>query len=766
MNNEYTLFDLLRRDDTRQFVVPELQRDYVWEQENWQPLLGQLLESYHVYSTPAAVPAGLDGPMLESFLTYYRQQHQGYNLGFLYAYHDPTYSSHCFLIDGQQRLTTLLLLLLAAAVQGGRIDHFTRHYLTTDGQPCLAYRVREAAQEFMVNFVRHLLAGRSPDCLVPEAHDRPYWFFSHYRYDVTISHLLSNYRGIAKWLSDKFPDAATGSVAETASFYEYLHAAVRFWYFDTSQSAQGEELYLSLNASAEPLTGSENLKARLLADLPANEKNQWGEEFEEWEQFFWEHRDRSSQPMHDASQGLDEFFRWTAICETLARVAVEAKSPNRADKLLRAGSSHLIREAIFNADQSTEAPDEAARRRLEGIDRYLRALRYLYTGWLPQAQELVMNSWGLSAAAAAAPLPRKEWLSPSVPLQPAECMRLLPMLVYLVGRGEAEWDADLQGQELFRVARYFHNLARVENVKKSPFDFTIAAIRTAHMLAAASADVADLPMLPALSFTLDQEVAKLNLFTRSISMPHSREQAEALCWALEDMPFNQGEIRHLCVDLASLTYTELEVIAHKYRMLFNGTADTRQLQTILLTYGSYQQQSSNNSYYVNYQFDNWSNTIRRPEFKQFFSELPASTDSLADMYVRRRNLFLTDLTPENITDMKQLNQQLFMLAVLYDEMLQPSDTKAGCAIWGSGNYAGWYYEGESPAEMLFNDGRDLLNAGGGFGYYSSHTISLINELSRHLTDKKLRLDELISRTLRLPAAMLVQTGVNETLYNN
>ncbi len=202
MKTDFTLSELLRRGDTRQFVVPELQRDYVWDKRNWQQLCTQLLASYRAYRTVPTLPLTLDEDVRHAFTEYYQQQYQGYNLGFLYAYHDPSYAGHCFLIDGQQRLTTLLLLLMAAACQGGRTAHFERHYLTGPAnQPCLTYRVREAAQEFLPRFVTHLLSGRPLCQLTVDAPDRPYWFLRHYAHDATIACLLTNYGGIEAWLT-------------------------------------------------------------------------------------------------------------------------------------------------------------------------------------------------------------------------------------------------------------------------------------------------------------------------------------------------------------------------------------------------------------------------------------------------------------------------------------------------------------------------------------------------------------------------------------
>lgn len=720
MNNEFTFLQLLGSDNTRQFVVPELQRDYVWEERNWRPLCGQLLAAYHGYAEEAA--SGAD----EEYLTWQRQRNLGYNLGFLYAYHDVNYPGHCFLIDGQQRLTTLLLLLLAAAVQGGRTEHFRRHFLTNDNEPYLAYRVREAAQEFLVRFIGHLLAGNTDDTLGAGHPNKPHWFYGYYAHDATIGRLLENYRDLRQWLTAEL--STSTRVTSVSGFYDYLCEAVRFWYFDTAQSAQGEELYLSLNASAEPLTSSENLKAQLLADLPHTEKNVWGEQFEEWEQFFWAHRNRKAG--HDASQGLDEFFRWVAVCELLARVPASVTVPGTAKELMRGdGKSTGVRDALLSVrTEMSNEPKEAARMLLTRIGQYVGALRYLYDEWIPQAAILANDIWSISSVTGV--LPSAGWLSPGEKLAAINCLRLLPVLAYLVGRGESEWETVTRGKQLFRVVRYFYNLSRVENVGKDSDNFAVNAVRNAHLLAAVSADVADLPSLPAMSFTLDQEAAKLNLFKRNVAGHYSREETEMLCWALEDEPHNKGEIKHLCDDLNALTHAELEVVATKNKLIFGGGVNRKQLQTLLLYYGPCYKQNSNNSYYLNYRFDDWHHSVRQSGFKLFFTEVGTGSDAVATLYKKCKQTFLTGLKADEVATLNQFQHQLLVLAALFDEAIKPADTEAGCAIWPSGNFAGWYYYGETPNQPLFNDQRDLLNAGGGFGYASSNTVHLLDELRK------------------------------------
>ena len=749
MNTEFTFSELLGRGDTRQFVVPELQRDYVWERKNWQAVATQLLDSYRAYLVPAALPKEMPEEMLSDFMAFHRKKHLGYNLGFLYAYTDPAYSGHCFLIDGQQRLTTLLLLLLGAAKQGGQTDHFRRHYLTGGGeQPCLAYRVRETAQEFMIQFVAHVLSGQPLAHLDATTSNRPYWFFGHYRHDATVQQLLTNYNGIAEWLEDTFPAgvaAAADGAESAAGFYDYLHGAVRFWYFDTNKSAQGEELYLSLNASGEPLTGSENLKAYLLADLPAAEKNEWGQEFERWEQFFWEYRDHHAYPARDAGPGLDDFFRWVAVCEILRRSPSEDKAATTtATELLRRSSAAHIREALTGKVPASDRA-AAARDRLENIGQYVAALRFLYDAWRPQAQAQAVAHWQMKPAAVDQLLPELAWLHPTLdePLQAQDALRLLPVLAYLRMRGEAERDTTVDGVALFRVVRYFYNLSRVATATKNPFDSGVSAVRLGFALGNRSADVAGLTDLPPALYALDTEPAKLLLF-RKLTSDRSREQAELLCWQLEDEHYNQGEIKHLCADLTALTLPELQVLAEKYKVLFGGSTSLKQLQTLLLDYGRYQLRSSNNSYYESYYFADWRSTVRSLAFKCLLDDMPTVSASIPALYEERKQKLLASLTPETMSGLEGLGRQLFLLSILFDTMLKPTESEKGCAIWQAGDYAGWYHYTDSTTKTLFTDGHNLLNSRGGFGYQKSNTTELFATLQSNRAKARMSFKRMVA----------------------
>jgi len=353
---------------------------------------------------------------------------------------------------------------------------------------------------------------------------------------------------------------------------------------------------------------------------PGTEKVTWGAAFEDWEQFFWEHRDPDVQPVRDAGPGLDEFFRWVAICQLLAGVPAADKAPALADELLRASTPELTRRVLFGVasggmENTRLGQDraQAARERLQLVGRYVAAVRWLYDEWRPSAQAEAAQYWGITAEAAALPLPALEWLHATKPLQLGAYLRLLPVLAWLVGRQST--GVAVTGVEVFRAVRYFYNLSQAERGEKSEVD----AIRQGHLLSAASADIADLPTL-AMQPTVDPEQAKLNLFR----VANTRVLAEKLCWALEDEKQNAGEIRHLCVNPATLSYDELATMARNYDVLFGRSTNRQQLQTLLLSFGEYQRQVSRNPEYVRYDFGDWKRIVRSKTFRAFFAQLPAA----------------------------------------------------------------------------------------------------------------------------------------------
>lgn len=137
---EQSLLYLLSQNN---FIVPEIQREYVWG-------LNYMVISRFIDSLAEKIVTVCDqcGNPLRSTKI---------NIGFLYTYKPSyvTYSHERFLdenlIDGQQRFTTLVLLLFYSALKEDRISDF-REAIRFDGESEMAfnYKVRSLTNDFLI----------------------------------------------------------------------------------------------------------------------------------------------------------------------------------------------------------------------------------------------------------------------------------------------------------------------------------------------------------------------------------------------------------------------------------------------------------------------------------------------------------------------------------------------------------------------------------------------------------------------------------------
>ena len=291
--NRYSLKSFLTDHNLEQIVIPEIQRDYVWREDNVKKLLSSIKEDADRQEN---VLAGVDQETLSKLPPAAREalsrsidEGKSYcNVGFLYAYNDPEFPGRFMLIDGQQRITTLFLLLLCLSVKEQKQEQFRRTYFR-EGTLKVDYKVREHSHEFLVNFVEHMLSG-----LELRQVEEQYWYFAEYKHDVTIQSICSNYRVISEFLGSH--DLSL----------QYVEDYIEFYYFDTNKSKQGEELYIYMNSRGESVSSGETIKAGLLKGLSDSEKRSWGSRWEVWQNFFWKHSDNNQS----ADSGLEEFLRW------------------------------------------------------------------------------------------------------------------------------------------------------------------------------------------------------------------------------------------------------------------------------------------------------------------------------------------------------------------------------------------------------------------------------------------------------------------------
>ena len=238
----------------KNIIVPEIQREYVWGSEenieNCKKLLDDIINNIS----------------------------DNYNIGFLYSYekHNKVY-----LIDGQQRFTTLYLTLLYLSVKEN--DKY-KDYLNN-----FYYKVRNLTKEFIDLIIDKIKEEKDFFDI-----ENKTWCLSVYKKDPTIENII-NFFSIFK--EDKYKNISLKDIEKT-----------EFWYFNTSNTSQGEELYITMNSRGEKIAEYEDIRVSLLSKI--SEKTEGykdkAEKFNKIEHFFWKHRYKGE---NNADEEFDKFLK-------------------------------------------------------------------------------------------------------------------------------------------------------------------------------------------------------------------------------------------------------------------------------------------------------------------------------------------------------------------------------------------------------------------------------------------------------------------------
>lgn len=300
---KYTLREFFSNRDLCSFIIPEIQRDYVWGKEQIEKLLESIIQDYSEFEayTPIQNIANVSQEIIDNFNGFYKKNYLSSNIGFIYAYSDADYPGSYFLIDGQQRFTSIFLTLLVIAANGTdeTITKFKRIYTNNHLEiikPKVDYRVRESSHIFLSKLIQTI--EKSKKELSSGWIKKQSWFLQDYGNDKTINSIIQNIDIIRNFLSRE------GKLNDY-SFLDYLENYLEFWYFDTNISEQGEELYIFMNARGEFMQAHENLKADLIGKLSnKKDKKSYGEAWEKWQDFFWQNRGDNV----NADKGFNEFL--------------------------------------------------------------------------------------------------------------------------------------------------------------------------------------------------------------------------------------------------------------------------------------------------------------------------------------------------------------------------------------------------------------------------------------------------------------------------
>ncbi len=271
-------------------IVPEIQRDYVWGEN--EEVLRKFISDIKKYAKEC-----------NACKRVYSEKNN--NIGFLYSYKPPYQELEKgryldeFLIDGQQRITTVFLLLLSRAVAENRIRDFQNICrIREDGHAeCFNYKVREISQNFLDNLLSHVInTGKKTALDFISNDDRPSWFLSDFEQDPTATAICKS----LKIIRESFKD-------DDHLYFDFLLENIHFWHFKTEITTQGEELYISMNSTGEQLSDNEKKKADIMSkEDTANFGNKW----EEWQNLFWWHRQDGKTHSHNinADKGFNNYI--------------------------------------------------------------------------------------------------------------------------------------------------------------------------------------------------------------------------------------------------------------------------------------------------------------------------------------------------------------------------------------------------------------------------------------------------------------------------
>lgn len=278
--NAYSLSELFSED--RKIIIPDMQRDYCWGDNLYganknEDLVTKFLES-----------------LLDVFSE--NKENKEVQLGMIYAYESP--DNHIQLCDGQQRITTLYLLmgLLHKKTNNNSLKDClisTFEWENDDKECRLQYAIRESTLYFLNDLVDNCFIKKQEISVIKKQS----WYFNDYDLDPTIQSMIKALGIIEKQLANKTPQYLD-------DFSTFLMGNLTFLYFDMQNRNRGEDMFVIINTTGEPLTPTDNLKPILLSDF---NDPKFSDEWEKRETYFWKNKKQNEV---EADNGVNNFLTW------------------------------------------------------------------------------------------------------------------------------------------------------------------------------------------------------------------------------------------------------------------------------------------------------------------------------------------------------------------------------------------------------------------------------------------------------------------------
>lgn len=483
----YSLKDLF--SNNHKIIIPDLQRDYCWGKTNGESDGMNLVQSF-----------------VENLLTHYKA---GLNLGLLYAYEAP--ARHVQLCDGQQRITTLFLLL-------GQLNKRTENNAlldlviseqerNDDWEPYLQYSIRESSLYFLSDLTRYFFSSESK--AKTSEISKQSWYFKDYDYDPSIQSMIA-----AMQIMEKILDSKKLSASEIEEIGHSLAENLTFLYYDMGNRTNGEETFVVINTTGEPLSSSENLKPNLINAQCGDLQSEYAKTWEKWECYLWRNRMQNDT----ADNGMQEFFRWITYLE----------SSDSAYK------GEMAKDGKYKFDLNIKFSE---------IDCYFSIVKYLFDNRYFETRLLA---------------PKTDPHTQNKNEQ-NDWFRLLPIIKYIKKFGLE----NLEHKDIQRVQKLFHHFALIRNVTKDMERFLPMSVDLVDMMN--EKDICCIKDHEKKGLITDELKKKLNILADSGSQ---REEIEEAFWKAEANDFWRGEIGIL-IDWATVDGIFSIDEFKKYEDIFN-----------------------------------------------------------------------------------------------------------------------------------------------------------------------------------------------------
>lgn len=514
----YSLCEIFCGENDK-IIIPDLQRDYCWG----NPISNNSEDS-------------LASSFIDSILRL--EKSQEITMGLIYGYYDKELTPyHLQLCDGQQRLTTLFLIIgiINRMLPGNEyrdllISDF--EFNEDDKEPHLLYGIRESSLYFLSDLTVHYFLKDSLS--VEELRKQP-WFLKSYDDDPTIASIIRALKTI---------ECKLKGYKELELLGDFLIHKLKFLFYDMENRQNGEETFVVINTTGEPLTANQNLKPQIMmantsycrcSDDSQNEVFDAAHDWEFMETWFWKHRRKNE---HDTStEGMLAFLHCIRILESGDESSWHKNYDISNDKFPLSISMDTIWKWFC-----------AYKRMYETDNSRLFTPKVVY----PESQSHYTQK---------------------------ELYAILPTMVYC-----AKYP-NTSENNIQRVYHILCNMARYRNVYRSSQNeaINVPGYRMCELIKSLPGeDILGLLELP--KFDVEEEISKLTFIKTTAVDEEQRRLIEVLFAEAEDFSIYDGQIQTL-VTWSNGCYNRLSELFNAIKELWINVTSRNKLRQALLAYG-------------------------------------------------------------------------------------------------------------------------------------------------------------------------------------